>query len=147
MTNSTTFRGWVDQPEARGTFDIVWGSLLAIWLCVWTCLHLNVPEIDEGRLGPVFRKFRWMIFTVFAPELTLALAAGQRANARRTTEGLHTMGFSEWTSRHSFYVNMGGVILQPRDSAPFPIHGIHLIWLIKEGYTSIPEITKERDQR
>ena len=77
------------------------------------------------------------------PELTLALAAGQRANARRTADDLHAIGHSRWTTRHSFYANMGAFILRPRDSTPFPIHGIHLVWLVKEEYLTVPEITEE----
>ena len=143
MANSTTFRGWVDQPDGRGTFDIIWSSFLTIFLCTWTCLHLNVPAPKEGIWWPIFRKFKWMVFTIFAPEFLLGLAAGQRLNARRTTDNLHAMGFTTWTPRHSFYANMGGFVLQPRESTPFPIHGIHLVWLIKEGYLTLPEITEE----
>lgn len=38
---------------------------------------------------------------------------------------------------------MGGFVLQARDSAPFPIHGLHLIYLSEEGYLNPPEITLE----
>ena len=83
------------------------------------------------------------MLTILGPEFAVGFAAGQRANAKR---GLHTMrrvGYSEWTLRHSFYANMGGFILQARDSTPFPIHGLHLIYLLKEGYLNLPEITSE----
>lgn len=33
--------------------------------------------------------------------------------------------------------------MQARDSTPFPIHGLHLIHLLKEGYLKLPEITSE----
>lgn len=143
MNGTTTFRGWVEQPGGRGTFDIIWSSFLTTFLCTWTCIHLNLPAPDEGVWRPVLRKFQWMVFTLFAPEFILALAAGQRANARRTIDAMRSMGYANWTIRHSFYANMGGFILQPRDSMPFPIHGIHLAWLIKEGYLPVPEITEE----
>lgn len=68
---------------------------------------------------------------------------GQRANARRALDTMRGMGYSECTLRHSFYANMGGFVLQARDSAPFPIHGLHLIYLLKEGYLDLPEITSE----
>lgn len=84
-----------------------------------------------------------MVLTIFAPEFILGFAAGQKLNARRTTDSLHAMRHTTWTPRHSFYANMGGFVLQPRDSPPFPIHGIHLVWLIREGYLTLPEITKE----
>lgn len=144
MSNSTsTLHGWVDQPNNRGTFDIISSCFLTIFLCTWTCLHLNVPASKEGAWRPVLRKSRWMVLTILGPEFAVAFAAGQRANARRALDTMRGMGYSEWTLRHSFYANMGGFILQARDSAPFPIHGLHLIYLLKEGYLDLPEITSE----
>lgn len=84
-----------------------------------------------------------MVLTVLGPEFVGALAAGQRANAKRTLDTLRGMGYTEWTLRHCFYANMGGFVLQPRDSAPFPIHGLHIVYLLKEGYLTLPEITEE----
>ena len=144
MSNSTsTLHGWVEQPNSRGTFDIIQNCFLTIFLSTWTCLHLNVPGSKEGTWRPLLRKFRWMLLTIMGPEFVVCLAAGQRANAVRTLESLRGMGFSNWTLRHSFYANMGGFILQPRDSSPFPIHGLHLVYLLKEGYLALPDITSE----
>lgn len=144
MLNSTsTVHGWVDQPDNRGTMDIIWSCFLTIFLCTWTSLHLNVPASKEGHWRPVLRKFRWMVFTILGPEFVVAFAAGQRANAKRALDTMRGMGYSEWTQRHSFYANMGGFVLQARDSAPFPIHGLHLIYLLKEGFLDLPEITSE----
>lgn len=84
-----------------------------------------------------------MVLTILGPEFVFALAAGQRCNAKRTLESLREMGHHEWTLRHCFYANMGGFVLQPRDSVPFPIHGLHLVWLLKEKYLELPEITAE----
>ena len=84
-----------------------------------------------------------MTLTILGPEFVVALAAGQRSNAKRALRSMRTMGYSEWTLRHSYYANMGGFVLQPRDSAPFPIHGLHLIYLLEEGYVNLPEITSE----
>ena len=144
MTNATPeLQGWTDSPSGRGTFDIIWSSFLTVFLCTWTCLHLNVPASNEGAWRCLFRKFRWMILTILGPEFVVAPAAGQRANARRTTDSLRALGYSQWTLRHSFYANMGGFVLQPRDSTPFPIHGIHIVYLVKEGYLALPEITED----
>ncbi|KAL8694132.1 MAG: hypothetical protein Q9218_001185 [Villophora microphyllina] len=144
MPNSTSsLQGWVDQPNTRGTFDIVQSSFLTIFLCTWTCLHLNLPAANEGTLKPILRKFRWMILTILGPEFVATLAAGQRANAKRVRDQFYEIGHKQWTLRHSFYANMGGFVLQPRDSTPFPIHGLHLIYLVKKGYISLPSITED----
>jgi len=142
-TSPSTLHGWVDQPNNRGTFGIISSCFLTIFLCTWTSLHLNVPAAKEGTWRALLRKFRWMVLTILGPEFVGALAAGQRANAKRTLDTLRGMGYSEWTLRHSFYANMGGFVLQPRDSTPFPVHGLHLIYLVKEGYLTLPEITDE----
>ena len=84
-----------------------------------------------------------MVLTILGPEFAFALAAGQQANAKRALNAMKGMGYSGWTLRHSYYANMGGFVLQARDSAPFPIHGLHLIYLLKEGYLDLPEITSE----
>ena len=144
MSNSTsTLYGWVEQPNGRGTFDIIQNCFLTIFLSTWTSLHLNVPGLKEGTWRPLVRKFRWMMLTILGPEFVVGLAAGQRANARRTLDTLKGLGFSKWTLHHSFYAIMGGFVLQPRDSTPFPIHGLHLKYLLQEGYLVLPEITSE----
>ena len=144
MSNSTSnLLGWVDQPKSRGTFDIISSCFFTIFLCTWTCLHLNVPASNEGAWRPVLRKMRWMALTLLGPEFAVGIAAGQRANARRMFDAMREMGYSDWTMRHSFYANMGGFVLQARDSTPFPIHGLHLIYLLKEGYLDLPTITSD----
>lgn len=144
MSNSTpTLHGWVDQPNERGTFDIICVCFFTIFLCTWTSLHLNVPASKEGTCRIVLRKFRWMILTILGPEFVVAFAVGQRAEAKRVLNTMRGMGYSKWTLRHSFYANMGGFVLQARDSAPFPIHGLHIVYLVKEGYLDLPEITSE----
>ncbi|KAL6722316.1 hypothetical protein ACLMJK_001423 [Lecanora helva] len=144
MSNSTSdFQGWVDQPNTRGTFDIIQSSFLTIFFCTWTCLHLNVPAPNEGYWRPILRKFRWMVLTIFAPEFVFALAAGQRCDAKRVLDSLKRMGYHEWTLRHCFYSNMGGFVLHPRDSVPFPIHGFHFRWLLRNGYIELPSLKTE----
>ncbi len=73
---NSTLQGWVVNPNTRGTFDIIRSSFLTIFLCTWTCLHLNVPAAKEGALKPTLRKFRWMVLTILGPEFVVALAAG-----------------------------------------------------------------------
>lgn len=35
--------GWVDQPNYRGTLNIIWSCLLVILTSTWTVLHVNLP--------------------------------------------------------------------------------------------------------
>lgn len=78
---------------------------------------------------------------ILAPEVVVTFAAGQRADAKRVRARMHKLGYSQWTLCQSFYANMGGFTLRPRDSTPFPIHGRHLVYLVKKGYMTLPTIT------
>ncbi|KAI4158311.1 MAG: hypothetical protein LQ342_007547 [Letrouitia transgressa] len=137
--------GWVDQPDSRGTFDIIRSSFLTIFLCTWSALHLNVPAPYESYWQRWARKLRWALLTLLGPEFVVAFAAGQRSAAKRVVRELAQQGYGppRWTLRHSLYANMGGFVLHPPDSKPFPIYGTHLVFLVKEGYLSLPEITTE----
>ena len=52
-------------------------------------------------------------------------------------------GVLRMNSTSQLLCHMGGFILQASDSATFPIHGLHLIYLLEEGYLNLPEITLE----
>ena len=142
-TSSGRQEGWVSSPNGRGTFDIIWGSLLTIFLCTWTSLHLNIPSLDEKYFHRWLRKFRWMVQAVMAPEFIVGFATGQKVEAKRSVELWKNSGYNQWTVRHGFYANMGGFILQPRDSKPFPVNSKQLHYLVTRGYTPFPAITEQ----
>ncbi|KAL9128480.1 MAG: hypothetical protein Q9217_002858 [Psora testacea] len=143
-TNATTPShrdGWVSQPDGRGTFDILWSSLFTIFLCTWTSLHLNVPSLKEGYWQQCARKFKWMVQAIMAPEFIVAFATGQKAEAKRSVVEWKELGFDNWTMRHGFYANMGGFILQPKDSQSFPVNSKQLKYLVTCRYIPYPHIT------
>ncbi|KAL8951766.1 MAG: hypothetical protein Q9222_002287 [Ikaeria aurantiellina] len=90
---------------------------------------------------------RWMVQAIMAPEFVLAFATGQKVDARRSVELFKDLDLPphapKWTIRHAFYANMGGFVLQPRDSTAFPINSKQLHWLIKRGYVEYPTMTAE----
>jgi len=66
--------GWHPEPNFRGTFQILSTCLITIGLCVWTAVHLNVPEYDKHKKKAwpsrqFWRKVGWLVIDVFAPEL------------------------------------------------------------------------------
>ncbi|KAI4240629.1 MAG: hypothetical protein L6R40_004996 [Gallowayella cf. fulva] len=176
--------GWVSQPDGRGTFDILWSCLFTIFLCTWVSLHLNVPAGHEQYRHLFFRKMRWMVQAIMAPEFVLAFATGQKVEARKSVDLFKSLEIARenssttvdtaasqqsriqsirkslsnlvakvddklhgdekahrWTIRHAFYANMGGFVLQARESAPFPINAKQLHWLIRRGYLAYPKMT------
>ena len=67
-----TMTGWTDNPNTRGTLDIIFSCLSTIILCVWSVQHLNVP--CESDRDITIRKLQWVIFNILAPEFLLYLA-------------------------------------------------------------------------
>ena len=140
---SSVQTGWVNGPNLRGTIDILWSSLFTIFLCTWTALHLNLPSKHETRWQVLLRKARWMVQTIIGPEFVLALATGQRRQAKRSVLNFKALGYPQWTIRHGFYANMGGFVLQPRAGKAFPINGKQLVYLVKYGYLPFPDLTEK----
>ena len=83
-----------------------------------------------------------MTAAVLVPEVVTASAFAQRVAARESVRTMQALGY-EWTMKHAFYLNMGGVWIQPRDSQSFPINAAQLSYLLAEGYISVPSLTKD----
>ena len=162
--------GWIDQPNGRGTIDILQSCALTTFLCAWSVLFLNIAAERETRWDFFKNKIRWMAFVMFFPEVLTAIAAEQWRSARQSVEdfaqlrkewelALHSSKSPEnfsrirsnlsriksfpWTMRHAFYADMGGLRLDCPDFTPFPIDSQQTVYLIRNGYLEYPNI-KER---
>jgi hypothetical protein len=71
---------WEPPPSKRGSFQILSSCLITLGLCIWTALHLNVPEHDNGPkrsswdprgwIGKQqWRKVGWLVLGMLAPEM------------------------------------------------------------------------------
>ena len=76
------------------------------------------------------------------PEFIVAFATGQKVEARRSVELWRGSGHRDWSLRHGFYANMGGFILKPHASPPFPVNSKQLHYLVRQGYIEKPKITE-----
>ncbi|XMA09760.1 hypothetical protein WAI453_002551 [Rhynchosporium graminicola] len=65
----------------------------------------------------MLRKLRWMLLATIGPEFVLSFAIGQWASANRSVKDFDD---PRWTMRHAFFADMGGFVLQPRESVPLP---------------------------
>jgi len=172
-TNSTTIPivyGWTPSPDGRGTWDILLGCLVTIFLCSWSVLFLNIPPSETGHIEFAFNKVRWMAFTIFFPEMITGIAAEQWRSALQSVdafselkeewesvprgekapdkwalqqENLAQLTNTPWTIRHSFFADMGGFLLKCPDFPAFPIDGFQLAWLMKHDYLEYPNISKD----
>lgn len=59
---------WRPEPQGRGTWSILSTCILTLSLCIWSALHLNVPEHGKGG-KQLWRKTRWLIVGLVAPEI------------------------------------------------------------------------------
>ncbi|KGO72739.1 hypothetical protein PITC_057150 [Penicillium italicum] len=136
--------GWVSGPNTRGTMDIIWSSLLAVFLCTWTAVCLNLPNPKDSQFQIFCRRAKWMFWAIVSPELVLSVAIGQYASARRSVKRFRRLGIKHdrWTLRHGFYADMGGMLLQPRDSTPFLVNSRQLAYLVEKQYLECPQITQ-----
>ncbi|KAL8932022.1 MAG: hypothetical protein Q9211_006574, partial [Gyalolechia sp. 1 TL-2023] len=73
---------WVPEPNGRGTWSLLSTCIVTTSLCVWSAVHLNVPQHERtGR--QYWRKVKWLLLGLFAPELVAYVAWQQRHDARR----------------------------------------------------------------
>lgn len=88
--NDVRAPAWVRESELRGTFSILQTCILTLIACVYTALHLNVPE--KAGFWPVFRtKLIWILFALFGPELVLFEALSQFCMAWRLSKDLRKL--------------------------------------------------------
>jgi hypothetical protein len=81
---------WYSPPNTRGTWQLLVTCLITINLCVWTAVHLNIPaKIDKKRplkerlwSNYYYRRIRWVLLGLLAPELVVYTAWMQWESAR-----------------------------------------------------------------
>lgn len=135
--------GWVGSSNGRGTIDIIWGSFLTIFLCTWTAICLNIPHPKDTKVQILLRKTKWMFWGIVCPEIVLSVAIGQYASARRSVDRFRNLGCQQWTLRHAFFADMGGILLEPKESTPFLVNSRQLAYLVQQGYTQCPSISAD----
>lgn len=144
LTDNSSFRiqGWVEQPPYRGTFDILWTSLVSIGISTYTMLCLNVPAPEDKWHTLVCRRSLWMVLGILGPEFPLTYAAGQWSRAKQSVKAFKDSGFEDWHLRHAFFADMGGFVLHPQGAKPFPLNALQLHWLVRHKYIEYPKISR-----
>jgi len=143
-TTNSGRHGWVPSPDTRGTMDIIWPCLSTLILCLFSMLHLNVPERDEGSTARLLRKLRWFLLSILAPELPMLFAFSQLSSARQSVRDMKALGIDSWTVTHGFYADSGGFLLEiPGINHPFPITAKQLAYLVAHDYIDSPVTEKD----
>ena len=116
LTDSTLVRGFVTADCGRGTIDILWSCLTAIFLSIWTVIHLPVPCFDMERPDNFRRKVvrsrvGASLLALLAPEWTLFLALMEIIEAASIRKKLQKLSI-EANLTHGFFLSMGGLCLR-----------------------------------
>ncbi|KAJ7895370.1 hypothetical protein B0H13DRAFT_2665111 [Mycena leptocephala] len=82
---------WADGPNIRGTYSLVSSCIFTLGLCVWTAIHLNIPEKTSGA-RQFLRKITWPAVGLLAPEVVTFTAWSQYADAARLVRELAKEG-------------------------------------------------------
>lgn len=79
-------------------------------LCIWTSLHLNVPEHKKKHLQK-YRKLGWMVPGLLVPELVVRNAWGQRKQAKELSAFMQKEGYmpAQPKVRERFQKTLAGV--------------------------------------
>jgi hypothetical protein len=72
-TDTNIFR-WAPEPLDRGTIGLVWSCTATIFLCTWSAIHPNLPADNESPLRIFWRRVRYFIITLLAPEWVILIA-------------------------------------------------------------------------
>ncbi|OCL07626.1 hypothetical protein AOQ84DRAFT_408530 [Glonium stellatum] len=139
-TTAGLAKGWVSQPNQRGTLDILSGCIITILLCSWSVLCLHIPEPEAGHWSFLRYKLRWQFFTIIFPEVIVSMAAEQWESANQNVTKFTQLGYPQWTMRHAFFADMGGFMLSSPDFPDFPIDGCQLAYLVEQKYIRLPEV-------
>ena len=79
--NNTKVAHWQPEPGGRGTSSLLQTCLITLGLCVYSAVHLNIPQHGVSGGRKFFTKLKWLTIALFAPELIVFVAWTQRCDA------------------------------------------------------------------
>jgi hypothetical protein len=93
VTNRTSLNdviapAWVADPSGRGTWGILSSCVFTLVLCVYTAIHLNIPAKKDSKSTVWLRKIKWVVISIFGPEVVVLTALDQLLSAREFLRNL-----------------------------------------------------------
>lgn len=134
-------KGFVSEPNGRGTFGILNPCLATLFLNTWTVFHINIPPADDGGFRRWLHRVKMWIITIFVPDAIAT--SSQWRNAKRSVREIKP-SHPWWTLKHGFYAEMGGFRVYDRhNQQEYSFRSAQLAWLIKEKILVLPPVTEE----
>ena len=136
-------RGFVPEPDGRGTFGILIPCLAVLFLNTWTVLHLNIPPAKDGLLRRFVHRFKMWLVCLIVPDAIATIAFKQWREARRSVPRMQKH-LSWWTLRHGYYAEMGGFRVRNEfTNQIYAFRSVHLAWLLEHDVLTPPLISLE----
>lgn len=144
--NDTVIHGWVREPDGRGTWSIIWSSLVTISLCTWSALHLSVPKYHE-RWKLVLRRCKYFLIALLAPEAILIFSLQSYVDARNAVLELQQFGGPQWTMVHAQFLMGEGFKVIEQDSTSDPEYDpVKFRQLVRWGVVDSPPVSSDELQ-
>ncbi|KAN0076543.1 hypothetical protein V8E54_006685 [Elaphomyces granulatus] len=80
--------GWISEPSGRGTASVLYTCLITIFLCVWSAMHINIPERNKSKTENFFYKVKIAVLAIIAPEFVFAIAFDSYLSIREALDEL-----------------------------------------------------------
>ncbi|GKU20688.1 unnamed protein product [Fusarium langsethiae] len=119
---------WVSTPNVRGTSDILQSCVLTLVGCIYTALHLDVPKKTTWQ-HLLWKKFKWVVITLFAPEIAVFVAATQLRYAWNLKSAFRKIQkeqqeLSKWAPDADFKINLQHAFFIIMGAVRFDVHDI-----------------------
>ena len=149
--------GWQSSPTTRGTWSIIVDCLITLTLCVYTAIHPNIPKQSSTYFELLWTRIKWVAAGIIAPEFVVYTAWRQWTSARQLNKqinhskkqravtlesfpGPSIIGY--WSMVHSFFVEMGGYVIQRKDDKTLTLTTKGVMRLAELGY-ELPRLSEE----
>ena len=143
FNDTVLIRGFVSEPDGRGTFSIIWSCLAVLLLNTWTVLHLNIPPANSSKWRTFLHKSKWWVFCTFVPDGVAVGAYNQWRCARKSVSDMKKR-LPWWTVAHGFYAEMGGFrVYEDTTGTWYNFRAAQLSWLAQENLITIPTVSAE----
>jgi hypothetical protein len=110
QSNATTSTvGFVPSSGGRDTLSLLFSCLLTLGLCVYSAVHLNIPQKDEPAWKMRCREIKWCVIGLFGPELVVFAAWRQLSSALELKQEVQGMSYSEGTLKKSWTFDSGTI--------------------------------------
>ncbi|KAF9265430.1 hypothetical protein L218DRAFT_1075552 [Marasmius fiardii PR-910] len=138
----------VSPTPTRTEYDLIWSCITTIFACTWLAIHPNIPSPKDSYWKVTSRRMMIMLLGILVPEYTTVWALRQWLAARYVKQRMASVpGIPEWTTTHSFFLVMGGFVLE--DDQGKPISSLRLqeiLQLNHEGKIDFPTISEQEIQ-